>query len=103
MSDRFRDPLVNVPDARDRYGLLWRGRVTRITAPWAWVEIPALAKGYDFGPCDLRGLGHDTNAADDSGHTHTVDSPTAVGDAVIVGFIGGDPEDPVILRRIQKE
>lgn len=84
MADRHLDGLVNIPTARDRYGRVWRARVSRTSGTSAWVVAAGIAPSNEFGPCDTRGL------------------RLSVGDSVLLAFNAGDARDPVIVRRLQR-
>lgn len=88
---------------------VWRGTVTRLAASGRpYVEVPRLVAGFEFGPCDLYApLGATTTAAgahdDGAGgsvpdHAHDVPALSA-GDPVLVAFIEGRIDDPVVLGR----
>lgn len=86
----------------------WRGRVTRTDSSGrAWVTVPRLT-GVDveYGPCPtLEGpyvlAGTTTGAGGDPTHDHGLTvAPLAKGDAVLVTFLEGRPDDPVVLGRL---
>jgi hypothetical protein len=107
MADRPLDALINLTDHGDRFNVPWRARVTRVDAPGdrVWVTAPGLAAGFEYGPCDTRGLrmGATTSAEAPDAHSHVVSSPLVLGDSVLLMFAGGDPRDPVIVRRLQED
>lgn len=102
---------------------VYRGIVTKIDGDGRpFVEVPHLASGYEYGPLDvLEGLYHidgiQTSAVADhrhhipgdgdtdlaGGHDHdTADAVDALeaGNRVLVAFIDGDQDDPIVLGRI---
>lgn len=105
MTDRHLDGLVNLPNTQARFGLVHIGTVSRVEGTDAFVIVPALAPGFAFGPCDLRGLGP-TDSASANGpdpHTHGLRSAVTAGDVVLVAFVAGDQSRPVILRRLETD
>lgn len=62
----------------DRTDRMLRGTVTRTDAQGAYVEVPALGLGVEFGPCQVYSAPI-SMVQGPAGHTHTVDS---TGDAV---------------------
>lgn len=84
---------------RDRPTGAWRATVTRVSGSTVWVEVPRLARGYEFGPLevyDLMGVGDPVPAND--GHQHNPD-PYVPGDRVLVMSVEGRPDDLVVLGR----
>lgn len=97
------------PD-RSRPTGVWRGVVTRLSGGLPMVEVPRLARGYEFGPCEtLYGpwtagalTGADGGHTDSGGtvhpdHTHPAGSPLAAGTRVLVAFVEGRPDDVVVV------
>lgn len=88
----------------------YRARVTRIKANRPYVVIPRLSGELEYGPLDiLQGLYSletlDTESADGPDpHTHEVilgaGLALAAEDRVLVAFLEGRPDDPVILGRL---
>lgn len=62
---------------------VWRGRVTRVVDGYPYVELPRLAAGYEYGPLEAL----------------VSVSSVAVGDRVLVAFVEGRADDPVIVGR----
>lgn len=88
-----------------------RGVVTRVQAPHVYVEIPSLARGREFGPLEaLEGLwtaGRRTLEESGGGgdaafasHSHDVGPDLAKGDRVLVLFVAGDVDRPVVIGRL---
>lgn len=78
---------------------LERGTITRLTADArkAFVEVPKLGLGVEFGPCDVAWQSPATEPSTGvDAHQHALPG-LAVGQRVIVGTIHGIPDDVVIL------
>lgn len=65
--------------------VLYRGKVTNITADGVFVEVPSWAPGMEFGPCDVP------------------DYVFVVGEQVLVGQVGDVSEDLVVVAPLMKE
>lgn len=66
-------------------GGLWLGTVTRLDAAGAYVEVPRLAAGYEYGPARYP--------AEDAGIL-------AAGDDVVVAFLEDGLDELVVLVRL---
>lgn len=84
---------------------LERAIVTRVSGPaHAFVRLVTGGR-HEYGPCPVvEGLWTDdavTGAATaGTAHVHPAGIELAPGDTVVVGFLGGDPNAPVILGRL---
>jgi hypothetical protein len=63
--------------------VVYRGKVTRVTGVGAYVEVPHVGTGYEFGPCEVP-----------------ADIALEVGDRVVVGKIEEVDEDFVIIAKV---
>jgi hypothetical protein len=85
---------------RQRLDVLWHGTVVDVDGDIAHVEIPRLAAGFRVKVTVSEGWWSSTvHTSTNSLHSHTVASPLAIGDDVIVGFLEGNVELAVILGR----
>lgn len=74
----------------------YRATVTRVAGSTVFVEVPRLARGFEFGPLEVYDLTGTVAAGD--GHTHAP-APYVAGDAVLVLSLEGRPDDLVVLGR----
>lgn len=93
-------------------GELWRAKVSRIKAGRPYVVIPRLTgKDHEYGPLDIvegpwtAGLETEETAggggdASFAAHAHVLGAELAAGDRVLVGFLEGRRDDPVIIGRL---
>jgi hypothetical protein len=88
---------------------VWKGTVTRLVGGRPMVEIPRLARGAEYGPCEsVEGFASATEAlsqesvGDHGTHTHSVTAPASwtAGDRVLVAFVEGNQDDPVVVGRL---
>lgn len=91
---------------------LWRAEVTRIKADRPYVKIPRLTGNLEYGPLDslegvftLEGVEtENTGGLDFGAHAHALfaggSRALVAGDRVIVGFLEGRVDDPVLLGRL---
>lgn len=61
----------------------YRARVSRVDSNGVYVEIPLLAPGYEYGPCEM-----------------TTPADLVVGDRVMVTYVGDVPDDVVIIGKM---
>ncbi|MHB8463843.1 MAG: hypothetical protein ACYDH6_08675 [Acidimicrobiales bacterium] len=81
------------------------GVVTGVQGPHVFIKIPALSVTSRMGPClaleSVTTPGETTDSAD--GHTHGVLPPSSAlkaGDVVLVGFLEGSRNRPIVLGRV---
>lgn len=90
---------------------VWRGKVVRVVGTAAYVEIPRLARGRELGPVEVlegpwtAGLRTEEESggggeASFAAHTHGAGVDLAPGDRVLVAFIEGSVDQPVVLGRL---
>lgn len=90
---------------------VWRGVVTRVAGGRPFVEVARFAAGREFGPLEVLqgpwtvGLRTEAEAggAGESAfasHTHGAGLDLAAGDRVLVAFVEGNPDSPVVLGRL---
>lgn len=81
------------------------GRVTGLTPDGPLVEVPSMATGYAYGPARVteRLSALPTSSTGTVGlvtHTHTAGRPLAIGDEVLVLFLGASRTDLVVVDRL---
>lgn len=96
-------PMPGSQRPRDAVGA-WRGVVTRVTGGLAYVEIPRLARGHEYGPVEhVQGVfspALSTETAGDPAHAHGLGVDLAAGDRVLVLFVEASRDSPVIVGRL---
>lgn len=75
------------------------GTVARVTGPDVYVTVKSLARGYNLGPVTVARSPWTDTVDGDPPHGHAPALDLAVGDAVLVGVVGGGVDDLVILGR----
>ena len=65
------------------------GTITRVTGATAYVELPRLAAGFEYGPAGYP-----------SEYAQAGETPLEVGDRVAVAFLEGGRDDVVVLLRL---
>lgn len=93
--------------APDRPTGIWRGRVTRVVGNTAFVVIPRLSPGREYGPAEVAqgpwtagATTEDAVSGADPAHSHGTGVDLAKDDRVIVGFIEGRADEVVIIARL---
>ncbi len=84
------------------------GRVLRVEGPACYVEVPALAPGYEYGPArypdtladDGSGRVYSSTSSGGLAHSHGYGRPLAAGDEVVVAPLGGRRDELVVLARL---
>lgn len=83
---------------------IYRGEVTRFDFGQPFIKIARLTGDYEYGPLAvLEGpwsIGATAQANGPDLHAHDVSSTLVAGDKVLVAFLEGVPDDPVILGRL---
>lgn len=85
---------------------VWRGTVTRITDAGVFIRV-ARQTGHEYGPVEIaEGLyTAGLTTALDGMHAHALqptDHLLAVGDSVLVAFLEGRDNDPVVITRLRR-
>lgn len=99
----------------DQNGGTYLGKITKVTGATCYVEIPRLAKGFEYGPApypseylateETKPAGGHSHSSPDGGtggggdHVHRY-RPLAKGDRVAVAFLEGGRDDVVVLVRL---
>lgn len=85
---------------------LYRGRVLRVdNLRRPYVSIPRLSGDYEYGPLEvIEGpwfLAQTGEFICTTPHRHTIDVLLDAGDRVLLGFLEGDPDSPIVLGRLK--
>jgi hypothetical protein len=90
------------PPAAGRPAGNWRATVTRV-AGGVWVRIDRMNADHEFGPLEMgEGLwtAAELTTTVVSTHSHAFGRALAVGDRVLVAFIEGEPNNPIVVCRL---
>lgn len=77
---------------------IYLGRVTRVAGAQLHFVIDDFSPDFAFGPVTYERPPMNTGEANLHTHTMRATADPAVGTKIVVGFLGGDPDRPEVLK-----